>query len=206
MPVLALCRTCSARKYGSVGDLPVFRASGGKRVFVDQAAQDGVSADLSCVDVGHGGAESVTFIGGDALGDALMRTGGVVVRLVFGQDRVQMPTAEDQHPVQYLSAQGADEALAGRVHARRLDSGTQDPAPAPWNTASNEAVKFDPRSRMRNLMSSNRSPRVRARLRAWVPASGPGEDDLRFAVQAALALRCLARDRNQYRRDRDWPW
>src|SRR5690242_15105947 len=38
-----------------------------------------------------------------------------------------MPAAEDQHPVQYLSAQGADEALAGRVHARRLDSGTQDP-------------------------------------------------------------------------------
>jgi curved DNA-binding protein CbpA len=39
-----------------------------------------------------------------------------------------------------------------------------------------------------------------------VPASGPGEDDLRFAVLAALALRCLARDRNQYWRDRDWPW
>ncbi len=69
----------------------------------------------------------VTFIAGDALGDALMRPGGVVVRLVFGQDRVQMPAAEDQPPVQYLSAQGADEALAGRVHARRLDSGAQDP-------------------------------------------------------------------------------
>lgn len=53
-------------------------------------------ADLSCVDVGHGGAGNVTFIVGDALGDALMRTGGVVVRLVFGQDRVQMPAAEDQ--------------------------------------------------------------------------------------------------------------
>jgi hypothetical protein len=38
-----------------------------------------------------------------------------------------MPAAEDQHPVQYLSAQGADEAFAGRVHARCLDSGTQDP-------------------------------------------------------------------------------
>jgi hypothetical protein len=56
-----------------------------------------------------------------------MRPGGVVMRLVFGQDRVQMPSAEDQHPVQYLSAQGADETLAGRAHARRLDSGTQDP-------------------------------------------------------------------------------
>jgi curved DNA-binding protein CbpA len=38
------------------------------------------------------------------------------------------------------------------------------------------------------------------------PASGPGEDDLRLAVLVALALRCLARDRNQDWRDRDWPW
>src|ERR1035438_2863447 len=119
--------TCPARKYSSVGDLRVFRASGGIRVFVDQAAQDGFSVDLSCVDVGHGGAGSVTFIVGDALGGALMRPGGVVMRLVFGQDRAQMPAAEDQHPVKDLPAQGADEALAGRVHARRLDSGTQDP-------------------------------------------------------------------------------
>jgi hypothetical protein len=35
-----------------------------------------------------------------------------------------------------------------------------------WKTASNEAVKFDPRSRIRNLMPSNRSSRLRARLRA----------------------------------------
>ena len=39
-------------------------------------------------------------------------------------------------------------------------------APVPWKTASNEAVKFDPRSRSRNLMPSNRRSRVRARLRA----------------------------------------
>ena len=120
-------RSCPVRKYDSVGDLRVFRASGGRRVFIDQAAQDRIPPDLSCVDVGRGGAGTVTSIVGDALGDALMRTGGVVMRLVFGYDRVQMPAAGDQHPVQYLSAQGADEALAGRVHARRLDSGTQDP-------------------------------------------------------------------------------
>jgi hypothetical protein len=29
---------CPARKYGSVGDLRIFRASGGIRVIVDQAA------------------------------------------------------------------------------------------------------------------------------------------------------------------------
>jgi hypothetical protein len=32
-----------------------------------------------------------------------------------------------------------------------------------------------------------------------VPACGPGEDEARLAVLAALALRCLAPDR-------DWPW
>jgi hypothetical protein len=37
--------------------------------------------------------------------------------------------------------------------------------PVVWNTASNEAVKFDPRSWIRNLMSLNRSSRVRARFR-----------------------------------------
>jgi hypothetical protein len=67
------------------------------------------------------------FAVGDALGDALVRPGRVVVRLVFGQDGAQMPFAEDQHPVEELSAQGADEALAGRVHPRSPDGGAHDP-------------------------------------------------------------------------------
>jgi hypothetical protein len=37
--------------------------------------------------------------------------------------------AEDQHAVQRLAAQGADEAFADRVHPRRLDSAAQDPGP-----------------------------------------------------------------------------
>ena len=45
--------------------------------------------------------------------------------------------------------------------------------PAAWNTASNEAVKFDPRSRIRNLMSPSPSPRVRARLRACCTVHWP---------------------------------
>ena len=76
---------------------------------------------------GHGGARSVRFAVGDALGDALVRPGRVVVRLVLGQDGAQMPLAEDQHPVEEFSAQGADEALADRVHPRSLDGGTQNP-------------------------------------------------------------------------------
>ena len=45
------------------------------RVLVDQAVHDGFSADLLCVDFGHGGAGSVTFVVRDALGDAtIMKT------------------------------------------------------------------------------------------------------------------------------------
>ena len=59
------------------------------------------------------------FAVGDALGDALVRPGRVVVRLVFGQDSAQMGLPEDQHAVQELPAQGADEALADRVAPHR---------------------------------------------------------------------------------------
>ena len=119
--------SCPTRKYGSVGELWVFRVSGGIRVFIDQAAQDGFSPDLSYVDAGHGGAGALPSPSGTRRAMPLMRPDGVVMRLVSGQDRAQMPATEDQHPVQYLSAQGADEALAGRIHAQRLNSGTQNP-------------------------------------------------------------------------------
>ncbi len=55
------------------------------------------------------------FSPGDMLGDALVRPRHVVVRLVLSQHGAQMPFAEDQHAVQELPAQGADEPLAGRV-------------------------------------------------------------------------------------------
>src|SRR6516162_2627503 len=114
------------------------------------------------VDGGHRGAGTVAFVAGDALPDALVRPGSVVVRLVFGQDGVQVLLAEDQHAVQKLAAQGADQAFADRVHTRAWTAVRRILVPAAWNTASNEAVKFDPRSRIRNLMSPNPSPRVRA--------------------------------------------
>ena len=120
------------------------------------------SADLLCVYAGHGGARSVRFVVGDALGDALVRPGRVVVRLVLGQDGAQMPLAEDQHPVEEFSR---------RVPTRRSQIAfirgawtavRRILAPAAWNTASNAQVKFDPRSRIRNLMFANLSSRARA--------------------------------------------
>ena len=97
------------------------------RVFVDQAAEDGFAVDLFAVEVGNGEVATVVFAVGDALGNALVRPGHVVVRLVFRQDGAQVALADDQHAVEELSAQGADKALADRIHARRLDSGAQDP-------------------------------------------------------------------------------
>jgi hypothetical protein len=107
------------------------------------------------IEIGDGDVTTVVFTVGDALGDALVRPGHVVMRLVLGQDRTQVALAEDQHAVEELSAQGTDKALAGCIHARRLDRGAQDPGAGGLETASKDAVKFDLRSRIRNLTSSN---------------------------------------------------
>jgi hypothetical protein len=56
------------------------------RLLVDQAAEDRFSTYLLCadVDVGLGAADTVAFVVGNVLGDALVRPGGVVMRLVSG--------------------------------------------------------------------------------------------------------------------------
>jgi hypothetical protein len=98
------------------GDLRVLGGSGGVSVFVDQAAQDGSSVDPCGAGVGHGGAGDVTVAAGDVLCDALVRPGGVVVRLIFRENGAQVRLAEDQRPVEDFVAQRPYEALAGRVH------------------------------------------------------------------------------------------
>ena len=47
--------------------------SGGARVFVDQAAQDGFSVDPFVVEVGNGEVATVVFTAGDALGEQATR-------------------------------------------------------------------------------------------------------------------------------------
>src|SRR5664280_1287135 len=51
----------------------------------------------------------------------------VVMDHVLGQDSLQMSTTEDEHPVEALSAYGADEALGEGVGLRSSDRGTDDP-------------------------------------------------------------------------------
>ena len=105
----------------------VLWASGGSCVLVDQAVEDGFSADPLAVEAGFGAVARAMFSLADVLGDALVRPGHVVVRLILSQHGAQMSFAEDQHAVEELTAQGADEPLADCVHARSLDGGTQDP-------------------------------------------------------------------------------
>ena len=69
--------------------------SGGARVFVDQAAQYGFSVDPFAVEAGNGEVATVVFAVGDALGDALVRPGRVVVHLVSGQHGAQMRLTEN---------------------------------------------------------------------------------------------------------------
>ena len=94
----------------------------------DQAAEDRFSANPARVEVCCGAARSGVRVR-DALVDALMRPGGVVMLLVLGQDRSQVRLVQDQGPVEDLTAQGADKALADRVHPRRLHRGAHDGGP-----------------------------------------------------------------------------
>jgi hypothetical protein len=139
--------------------LRFFGISGGARVFVDQAAQDGFSEDPSAVEVGKGEVATVVFAVGDALGDALVRPGRVAVHLVFSQNGAQMALPE---------VSTRSRSSRRRVPTRRSQIAFIRGAwtavrkilvPAAWKTAPNEAVKSGPRSRIRNLMSSDRSPR-----------------------------------------------
>lgn len=65
-------------------DLGFVAASGGSDVLIDEAAQDRFSSDSLGIEVGHGDAGDVVAAARDALGDALVRPGCVVMRLVFG--------------------------------------------------------------------------------------------------------------------------
>jgi hypothetical protein len=147
--------------------------SGCSLVFVDQAAEDRSSADLTRVEGSCGAAGSGARVR-DALVDALMRPGGVVMLLVLGQDGVQVRLVQDhQGPVEEFTAQvpirrSQIAFIRGACTAVRTIV-----VPVAWKTASKDAVKFEPRSRIRKRKSPNRSPRSRARLRACCTVQSP---------------------------------
>jgi hypothetical protein len=85
----------------------------GGHVLAGKAAEDLFSADLvpGQVDLRRRGVR----LGGWELVKGAVRPGGVVVLQVLGQDLAQVALVEDEQPVEYLAAQGADHALADRI-------------------------------------------------------------------------------------------
>jgi hypothetical protein len=80
---------------------------GGSLVLVDEAAEDGSALDPLLGEVGDGvvGATRAKMA-------AAMRSPSVVVDLVPGQNRPQMPFAEDEYPVGELGPGGEHEPSA----------------------------------------------------------------------------------------------
>jgi len=111
--------SCPVRKQDWAGDLQVFLRQAACAYWLIGPPRTGLRR-ICCVSmpvtVARGASGSPS---GDALGDALVRPGRVVVRLVFSQDRLQMSLAGDSHAVQELATQGSDEALADRVGSHR---------------------------------------------------------------------------------------
>src|ERR1039457_4829513 len=131
-------------------------------IFVDQATDASVSSDAVLVEI-------------DRVGQRCQRRGAVqaavrpvlvVVDLVLAQDPPQMVLAPGQGAVQELAAASPDprSAIAFIRGVRTLPSTVRIPAPA--RTASNAAVKLEPRSRIMNVIRSACPPRSMSRLRA----------------------------------------
>ena len=63
-----------------------------------------------------------------------------------------MSFAQDQHAIQELAAKGADQAFADRVHPRHPDGAAQHPGAGGLEDCAGRGGKFDPRSRITNLL------------------------------------------------------
>ena len=99
-------------------------------IFTRDASEDGFSSDAGGVEVDNRGGGLFRIIVGDALGDALVGSGGVVVGRVFGQDVSQVVLGEDLGVVEYLPLDASDEAFADGVGTGCLGWAAQDPQSA----------------------------------------------------------------------------
>jgi hypothetical protein len=76
--------------------------------------------------------------------------------LILGQDRLQVPLAEDEHPVSDLGPGGEHEPFGISVRSRAARRDFTTSIPAPDSTASNASVNCPARSRIRNRKSAPR--------------------------------------------------
>ena len=140
-------------------------SSGDEPVLVDQPAKDFGSSNVFRVGIGDrddrfGDRQRAAFIEGS------VRPVPVVVVHVLGEHGFEVAAAEDEEPVEALSADGTDKALGDGIRARGPDGRLDDPDSLGCKTASKEEV---------NLAGVVRSARSKERLRAcWVtqPVTG----------------------------------
>jgi hypothetical protein len=95
-------------------------SSGDESILVDEVAQDVSSSELSGVDVADEGRSRVG-VGRCMLAEGLVGTVRVVVLDVPGEHDFEVAPSEDEHPVQALAPDGADESLGEGVSPRRPD-------------------------------------------------------------------------------------
>jgi hypothetical protein len=89
------------------GPVVVWLTGGPRRAALGFGFMELLASRYTVLAPDRGGAGSVTIVVGDVLRDGLVRPGCVVVRVILGQDGAQTCLAQDQHPVECLSPQGA---------------------------------------------------------------------------------------------------
>jgi hypothetical protein len=83
--------------------------------------------DPFAVEVNNGEVATVACAVGDALGDAPEKAGPCCNAPGTRPGRNAGGARRGSHAVEDLSAQSTDKALAGCIHARRLEGGAHDP-------------------------------------------------------------------------------
>ena len=83
-----------------------------------ESAEDLLPADPVLCEVDRLGRPGAG-LGRGELAEGTVRPGGVVVLQVLGQHLAQVVLIDDQHPVEELPAQGADDPFADRVAPHR---------------------------------------------------------------------------------------
>jgi hypothetical protein len=105
---------------------------------------------------------------------AMPWSGRVVVRLVFGQGCCAGAPHRELACGRGALGAGCRRPGSQTVFMRGAWAAVRKiRVPVAWKAASNEAVKFDPRLRIRNVTSSNRSAKLRERLRACCTVHAP---------------------------------
>ncbi len=153
-------------------------ASGGDLVLVRESAEDLFSVDpvLGEVDLRWPGAS----LSGCELAEDTVGPGCVVVQQVFGQHPAQMVLIDDQHSVQELAAQGADNPSQIAFALAACGGLARILMPSAASTASKEPVNWPARSLIRNLTEAVRWPRACSRTirqlsseRSYLPDRAP---------------------------------